>query len=47
MFDEIPTLASGTAEFAADSEEATAQKSYDFTDGLFVFQDAVNLKSIF
>jgi hypothetical protein len=37
----------GIAEFATDDAAAPAQKSYDFTDGLFGFQDAVILESIF
>jgi hypothetical protein len=43
----IATLTSATAEFAADGAAAPAQQSGDLADGLFGFQEAVNLVSFF
>jgi hypothetical protein len=43
----IPPLATTTAEFAADGAAVSAQQSGDLTDGLFGFQEAVNLVSFF
>ena len=41
----IPTLATTADKFAAVSAAAPAQQSGDFADGLFGFQEAVNLVS--
>ncbi len=43
----IATLATTTTEFAADGAAAPAQQSGDLADGLFGFQEAVNLVSFF
>jgi hypothetical protein len=47
LFGSIATLASATSEFAADGAAAPAQQSGNLADGLFSFQEAVNLVSFF
>ncbi len=47
LFGAIATLATTTAEFAADGAVAPAQQSGNLADGLFGFQEAVNLVSFF
>jgi hypothetical protein len=43
----IPALATTTAEFTTDGAAMSAQQSGDLIDGLFGFQEAVNLVSFF
>jgi len=47
LFGAIPTLATPADKFAADGATAPAQQSGDLADGLFGFQEAVNLVSFF
>ncbi len=47
LFGAIPTLATPSDKFAADDAAAPAQQSGDLADGLFGFQEAVNLVSFF
>ena len=47
LFGAIATLPTATAQFAADGAAVPAQQSGDLADGLFSFQEAVNLVSFF
>ena len=47
LFSAIATQPSATAQFAADGAAVSAQQAGDLADGLFGFQEAVNLVSFF